>query len=166
MRRRSAAVVAVAATAMGLVSVPAASRADTVPPDTMPPDTMPANCGPPDCLIDSNIFGYLPPVATIDSGTVVRWASSDAPHPTAEGFPPADPCFRVPVGPGVDLVPVRFDVVDGALHATTSPGTAEEETGLCESAIVLGAGQTALEYRCLLHPWMFGTLVVDAPTPS
>lgn len=119
----------------------------------------PLRCASP-CSVQTFSFGYVPPVSEIASGTEVLWATGDASHPTSDSLDNSSRCFSVPVGEGVTPVPVRFDVAGGEVSATVAPGTPDEITKPCGTAIALETGDFALTYRCLLHFWMVGGLVI------
>ncbi len=126
----------------------------------IPAHGTPAACDDP-CGITAAITGYVLPVTEIASGTQVRWSSVDLGHPTSEG-PTGDECFTIPVGPSTDPIPVRFDVSDGVLRATTAPGAPDPEARECTAAVAVPDGSMLLPYRCLVHPWMNAALLITA----
>lgn len=125
----------------------------------MPSAASPLACASP-CEIPTNAAAYVAPVTEIASGTTVLWRTSDTSHPTADAADVSERCFLVPVGVGVAPVPVRFDIAGDAVLATT-PGSSGPQIRTCTSASPLPAGGFSLPYRCLLHPWMVGTLLID-----
>lgn len=143
MKRRSLHLLAVLAVAAAGLSVSGPTQAS------------PASCSS-NCTVkaDTNT-GYISPVIELTNGASVKWLPSTTSHPTAESNAP-DPCFQVPVGPGVSPVPVRF--ASNAFGVTATIGTV---TKPCDSATSLGDKAWAVTYHCQLHFWMNGTVVVD-----
>jgi len=134
--------------------------AAALPGAASPAAATPLACADP-CEIVTNAAAYVAPVTEIAGGTTVLWRTSDTSHPTADTADGAERCFIVAVGNGVAPVPVRFDVGGDSLLATTAAGTPQAQTRTCSSASPLPAGGYALPYRCLLHPWMAGALLID-----
>jgi hypothetical protein len=83
------------------------------------------------------------------------------PHGTTTGEPPLeDLVVDGALALGAERL-VRFDVVDGALTATSAPGSEFESTATCSSAIVTPGGGFVLGYHCKVHPWMRSAFVVE-----
>lgn len=115
----------------------------------------PLQCASP-CMITAEGWGYNLPVAEIGSGRDVLWTTDEPSHPTGEALQTGNRCFEVAVGKNQTPTPVRFDIAGGTLQATTPAGTKT-----CGSAIgIPAAGGFALAFRCLLHPYMNGLLLV------
>lgn len=117
------------------------------------------------CEVWSHSIGYLPPVVVLTSGSTVTWTSLDTSHVDSETLLLDDtaPCFTVSSDIVTPTPPVRFDVVAGALVATTDPAGPAPLSATCRNAVPAGPTGAALNYHCVLHPEMRGVLVVRAP---
>lgn len=113
------------------------------------------------CPIESWGGGYIAPVTAIESGAEVVWGSLDITHIQAQS-PVQSPtsCFSAVATPSDDAPPVRFDIEDGSVIATTSPGTPDEESVVCNPVDFLPDGSAHLVYHCTLHPNMHGSLLI------
>lgn len=120
----------------------------------------PAACGDP-CVVEPALqLTYVPPAVVVASGGSVVWHHTDGyGHAQQDGKNAADAdfCFFALAPAGESTNPVRFDLVDGALFAT-SP---EWGTLPCGNAVVTPAA-AVLPYYCTLHNNMRGTIVVQA----
>ena len=125
-----------------------------------PAGATPLRCTDP-CTVLTNSAGYFTSVSEIGAGSTVVWSGSDESHPTADSVGP-ERCFNVPVGYGVTPIPVRFDVTDGVVTATTGPDSPTPVTRTCVTTTTLDDDTILLPYRCLLHPWMHGALVIES----
>lgn len=120
----------------------------------------PATCSDPCVVAPGMQVIYSPPVVTIPSGGSVMWHHNDGyGHVEQDGknAADADPCFYALAPAGEFTNPVRFDLVDGALVATS----VEMGVATCANAVVTPGG-AVLPYYCLLHPNMRGSIVVTA----
>lgn len=113
------------------------------------------------CTISVAGFGYLPPVTSIADGTTVTWTTTDASHPTTNSTVPEDSCFLVAVGATTVPVPVRFDLDGGGVSATEAPGTPNAVTTPCGNAVATSDGAFVLPFRCMLHGFMHGALLIE-----
>lgn len=120
-----------------------------------PAPATPAACTT-DCAVAAHSGGYLAPVTEVADGATVMFSSLDTSHPTDEAFATTESCFAVSLDPHGAPIPVRFDVVDGGLLATDPDGTSP-----CSTAVALSGGAQQLTFRCRIHPWMFGSVVVS-----
>lgn len=111
------------------------------------------------CTVQTYAVGYVAPVVEIRSGTRVVWTTGEESHPTSDSTA-STRCFLVAVGSGVTPTPVLFDIVHGSIQATTAPGTSAEVSQPCRNATPLPDGSFELPFRCLLHPWMNGELLI------
>jgi hypothetical protein len=125
----------------------------------------PLLCGA-DCTVQSqSVLGFVPVVQPVPDGGRVTWGALDTAHVVVDNFPDsaAEPCFSVTTGPDPspeDTLTVQFDIVGGALQATTDPGTSRAATLPCGSAFALAVGGFMLPYYCQIHPWMRAALLV------
>lgn len=111
------------------------------------------------CEIAGADAGYVAPVTLVESGASVVFTALDHGHVTADGGLPGSgfACFQVEFNPLQPSAAVRFDVADGALHATKDGRTVR-----CDNAVALPNGDFELPYYCRLHTQMHATLVVKA----
>lgn len=117
----------------------------------------PTLCNEP-CIIESHTLAYTPPITVIATGQSAQWHSLDIGHVHLDQDLAAAPCFFVSSSPGEPSPPVRFDVVDGTLVATT--GGPDGTSAVCGNAMPVEAG-FLLPYYCMLHPLtMHGALLV------
>jgi plastocyanin len=122
----------------------------------------PVRCANP-CVVTADTAVYLTPAIEIAGGTTVTWTTNTESHPTSNTITTAQQCFRVAVGDGAPVTPVRFDVVAGTVVATTAPGAPNERSAPCSTATALPSGGYAMQFRCLLHPYMAGEMILDLP---
>lgn len=120
----------------------------------------PATCASP-CEITTIAYGYIAPVTAIASGSLVQWATTDESHPTTDTFIPQDQCFLVQVAASVDPIPVRFDIVGDSVMATEAPGAPGATAKRCRGAVETATGAYALQYRCMVHGFMNGVLLIE-----
>lgn len=114
------------------------------------------------CHIESWGGGYIAPVTQIASGAQVVWGSLDITHIQSQSpLQTPESCFSAVATPNDDAPPVRFDIQDGSVVATTSLGTPDEESEECESVDFLPDGSAVLAYYCTLHPNMHGSLLIQ-----
>lgn len=125
-----------------------------------PAHATPLQCASP-CSITTTAAGYVLPVTDIASGTQVKWITTEASHPTSNSTDGDTRCFLQTVSSSVTPVPVRFDLTSSGVFATTAPGTDHEVRLLCPNTTALPNGAQLLTFRCMLHTWMNGALVVD-----
>lgn len=118
----------------------------------------PATCADP-CVVEPKLqLTYLPPAVVVASGGSVVWHHTDGyGHVEQDGKNGADSdrCFFALAPAGESTNPVRFDLVDGTLLAT-SP---EFGTLPCGNAVMTPTG-AVLPYYCALHTNMRGTILV------
>lgn len=112
---------------------------------------LPPSCDDP-CTILAATPGFLPPAASIQSGTDVVFQSIDITHPVGEALAGIDPCFIASSSASTSSAPVTF-TWDG--HVLRADGTE------CSTAMTLPTGEGIIGYMCLLHPNMVGTLTVS-----
>ena len=121
----------------------------------------PLACADP-CIIQASNAGYRLPITEVRSGTWVKWESVDTAHPTSDSTDPNTRCFLESAGSPLGTNFVRFDIVDGVVHATTAPETASERTARCAGAVALPDGSFALAYRCMIHAYLAGGIRVES----
>ncbi len=124
----------------------------------------PAACTGP-CEVAGHSFGYRPPVAEVRSGADVVFTSVDIGHLTVEQntFASDPSCFAADANPTDPADPVRFEIVDDAIVATTNPDTPSAVSAPCLTAQKLFDGAYVVPFVCVFHPvLMKGALVVTA----
>ncbi len=114
------------------------------------------------CRVDGHgQAGFIAPVTEVASGGSLSWGALDGgSHVNVDGGPgdDADPCFGVFYSGLAPSDAVRFDIVDGALFATTGGETFE-----CLNARALADGSFALPYYCILHPALMRGVILVTP---
>lgn len=108
----------------------------------------------PSCEVEAADTGYTSPVTVISSGDSIAWRSVDNAHVTQETAAGGGECFSVVSAGQETSEPVRFDLADGVLTATSYG-----DTYTCAFAIVTPESAVLL-YHCLIHPTMRGAIVV------
>lgn len=123
---------------------------------TLPGRATPVRCSGDPCEILTTSAGYVTPTTEIASGGRVVWTSTEASHPTSNSAD-GDRCFLVTVGATVEPVPVLFEITGQGVRATTDAGVGPLA---CTDASPLPDGSYLLPFRCLLHVWMNGALLI------
>jgi len=95
---------------------------------------------------------------------------TNAPGSSTPGCEDTDSCF-IPSTATVDVgAEVTWDNTDNAAHTATAGSAADGPSGVFDSSLIMAGGSftytadTAgtFDYFCMVHPWMEGTLIVEA----
>lgn len=123
--------------------------------------TTPLACADP-CVVQSHSAAAVPVVVQVPSGGSVVWTSLDTSHVNVDGVGVGDEdaCFRATFNPASPSKPVRFDIADGALKATTTLTATQQVVRECALAEAMPDGSFLVEYYCALHPQMRAALLV------
>ena len=111
----------------------------------------------PACDAIGHNFAFAPPVTYVDSGSWVTWHSFDGIHTASDADYRGAFCFNAEF---TNNSPGRayFAIFDGALYAMSEGDLLLRCDGW--SATALPDGSFALEYTCIYHNRMSGTLLI------
>ena len=114
-----------------------------------------------------SMIAIAPNAFAMDHGGVTI---TNAPGSSTPGCEETDSCF-VPSTATVDVgAIVTWDNTDNAAHTATAGSATDGPSGVWDSSLIMAGGSftytadTAgtFDYFCMVHPWMEGTLIVEA----